>query len=174
MQLLTFVCLPVLLSALCHSRLDLLETGESFSNLSVLSDFQCKTDRFLVCVFSDEAKLLPTPRFLVRSKQIRAVRVTDLVGVNQTLQESEDRGANATLLILPNSLKDRFPGISTSTLVIGLTEGEGNQLESVLTSLEGWSEAWLSLTLDLDCDLYQRLLYVWTVASIGWILLLAL
>ena len=171
MHILTFLSLPVLLSALCHSRLDLLRTGDSFTNLSVISQFQCRNDRILACVYSDGAHLIPTQSFMVRNRQLRAVRVTDLAILNDTLQESEDLGANGTLLMLPN---DGDMVSWTSALVIGISEHEGERLESVLMRLDGWTEAWLSLTPSMDCGRYQPLMYVWTVVSIGWILFLAL
>lgn len=170
MHIITFLSLPVLLYALCHSRIDLLRTGDSFTNLSVISNFQCRNERILACVYSDEAHLIPTQSFMVRNRQLRAVRVTDLANLNKTLQESEDLEVNGTLLILPNE-RDMLSW--TSALVVGISEEEGERLESALGQLDGWTEAWLFLMPSMDCGRYQPLMYVWTVVSIGWILFLA-
>lgn len=56
---------PGVVWSLCHSRLTLLDTGETYSNLSVISEFQCADERVLACVYLEGAQLIPPQRYLV-------------------------------------------------------------------------------------------------------------
>lgn len=101
------------------------------------------------------------------------MRLEDFASVNETIQDSEGEGANATLLMLSDDF-DPFERIPTSSLVVGITGLEADRLEASLERQKGWALAWLYVISSIDCGLYQPVMYVWTVVCLGWILFLAL